>query len=67
MSEGSLCANHPILFPAQQVQMSPWRLAVLMDIEWPLSTGTARCLMPRNPRNAGTLANGHHFTRMVVL
>ena len=53
----SPAACHPVLLPAQWAQMSPWRLAVQTDIEWPLSTGPARCPMPRNPRNAGTSAS----------
>lgn len=37
------------------------------DIKWPHSTGTAHCLMPRNPRNAGTFASDGRFTGTVFL
>lgn len=71
-SEGTSCrvsgaspvTSHPVLFPAQGVQTSSWRLAVQMDIEWPLSTRTAHCRTPRTPRNAGMLVSGHYGTRV---
>ncbi|KAK2490175.1 hypothetical protein MC885_002448 [Smutsia gigantea] len=48
--------GHPLpvttLFPVQWVQTSPWRLAVQMDIGWPLSTGTAHGPTPQTLRNA---------------
>lgn len=47
----------PCSLPAQWPQTPSWRLAVRTDIAWPPSTGTARCLTPRNPRNAGTCTN----------
>lgn len=63
--------GHPLpvttLSPVQWVQTSPWRLAVQMDIGWPLSTETAHCPMPQTLRSAGTFTRGHCLPRSCSL